>query len=156
VVVPSTKCNWGHSARHNHPINCVSYEQAERYCSWVGARLPSESEWELAARGRDGRRFPWGDQPASCRLAVMSQGPPGCRALGTWPVGTKAVGASPEGVLNLAGNVREWVDGHIGSERVGRGGCWGNAVGRFLDATLREPVAADARSVFLGFRCASD
>ncbi len=157
--VPSPKCNWGHPARHNHPINCVTYHQARSYCAWAGGRLPSEDEWERAARGDDGRRYPWGDGDPSCQRAVMSDGPAGCRAEGTWPAGTKRIGASPFGVLDLAGNVREWVEGSYqpnDPSRVGRGGSWGNAVGRYLRASARERLDPSTRSIHLGFRCASD
>jgi serine/threonine-protein kinase len=152
--VLSDKCNWGHPARHNHPINCVSYREAEAYCAWNDARLPSEAEWERAARGDDQRPFPWGDAEASCARAVMSEGPQGCRANGTWPAGSKALGASPFGVLDMAGNVREWTARDADGRHHGRGGSWGNAVAEFVRIDAREALDPATRSIHLGFRCA--
>jgi formylglycine-generating enzyme required for sulfatase activity len=169
--VPSTKCNWGFTKRHNHPINCVSHHEAATFCKWVDARLPTEAEWENAARGRDKRIYPWKKGGASCSVAVMNEGIRGCRASGTWPAGSKRDGASPYGLFNMAGNVREWVSDWYepvfykngpatdpsgpddGTLRVGRGGSWGNAVGRFMRVSAREGMSPSNRSIHLGFRC---
>ena len=67
-------CNFGVPGRTDHPINCATWEQAKRYCEWAGERLPSEAEWEKAARDNDGREFPWGNEPATCERAVMDEG----------------------------------------------------------------------------------
>jgi serine/threonine-protein kinase len=171
--VRSTKCNWKQPKRENHPMNCVSWEQALRYCEWGGGRLPTEAEWEKAARGTDRRRFPWGNDEASCHFAVMAdEGEEGCGAGHTAPVGTKPAGVSPFGVHDMAGNVREWVadwyDEHHyrsaprrnpagpaeGKLRVARGGSWSIAVGRFLRVSEREGLPPSTRSIHLGFRCA--
>ena len=93
------------------PITGVTWHDADRYCRWVGRRLPTEAEWEKAARGSDGRSFPWGEAPPTCALAHYAS-PPGdfeaCGADLVVPVGTHPSGASPSGALDLAGNAREW------------------------------------------------
>lgn len=170
----SSKCNWGQSSRQNHPMNCIDYEDAHRYCQWAGGRLPTEAEWEKAARGTDQRVFPWAGDQVVCAVAVMNEGTSGCRAHGTWPIGSKRAGASPFGVLNMAGNVREWVADRFGADyfrtapttdpngpasgalRVGKGGSWGNGVARFLRLSTREGLSPDTRAIHLGFRCAAD
>jgi formylglycine-generating enzyme required for sulfatase activity/serine/threonine protein kinase len=102
--------NWGAAGRDLHPINGLDWPQASRYCQWIGKRLPTEAEWEKAARGPDGAPFPWGDHALThplgfdpCTVAVVK----GC-AEGTLPVGSKPAGASPYGALDMAGNVWEW------------------------------------------------
>jgi formylglycine-generating enzyme required for sulfatase activity len=86
------------------PVTEVSWEQAVRYCAWVGKRLPTEAEWEKTARGTDARMYPWGDAAPTCALATFE----GCGD-GPRPVGSTPAGASPYGALDLAGNVQEWV-----------------------------------------------
>jgi formylglycine-generating enzyme required for sulfatase activity len=113
------------SDRPSHPINCVDWVQAAAYCAWRGGRLPTEAEWEYAARGSDGRIHPWGSAPPSarrlnacgseCLAAATGNGTPR-RALyddddgwpTTAPVGSYPDGASPFDVLDMAGNVWEW------------------------------------------------
>lgn len=97
--------NWGKPDRANHPINCVSFERALTYCNWLGKRLPAKDEWEKAARGTDGRTYPWGEQRPSCRRAVTKE----CTAGITAPVGSRTAGASPYGIFDMAGNVNEIV-----------------------------------------------
>jgi len=121
-------CNFDRPDRGSHPINCVDWHQARAYCRSRGARLPSEAEWEYAARGPDGRTYPWGDALPSARLANVCDA--SCGALGwrltggpwprmhdgddgfgaTAPAGSFPAGASPFGALDMAGNVAEWVD----------------------------------------------
>ena len=117
-------CN--RSDRPDHPINCVDHDQAASYCTWKGQRLPTEAEWEYAARGTDGRVYPWGDEaPSAKRLNLCGRE---CAAMAnrqlnedwkpkyddddgwdsTAPVGSYPDGASPFGALDMAGNVWEW------------------------------------------------
>lgn len=89
-----------------HPMNCITKAQAERSCVSQGKRLPSAPEWEFAARGTDGRIYPWGNDAAGEQLCW--QGRAGSVSKNTCPVGSFANGASPFGALDMAGNVAEW------------------------------------------------
>lgn len=86
-----------------HPVNEVTWRGARDFCAWRAARLPTEAEWEAAARGRAGRTYPWGEAPPTPDRAVFSRG-----SNETAAVGARPAGATPEGVRDLAGNVAEW------------------------------------------------
>jgi formylglycine-generating enzyme required for sulfatase activity len=124
ACVKSGKCDTGggtglyscgklpqHSGR---PVNCVTWDQAKAYCEAQGGRLPTEAEWEYAARGTDGRLYPWGNQPPDRTRFWAGDGEdrycPGCPTT----VGRFPKGASPFGVLDMIGNVKEWVADYDG------------------------------------------
>jgi formylglycine-generating enzyme required for sulfatase activity len=97
--------NYTNTEYDNHPVIYITWDQAKIYCERVGRRLPTEAEWEKAARGTaDGRLFPWGDTPPDGTKALF-----GNALNGTRPVGSYPAGASPYGILDMIGNVREWV-----------------------------------------------
>ncbi len=91
------------------PVVCMGIQGAQSYCEFMGKRVCTEAEWEKAARGTDGRRYPWGNQPATCELAVLYDGSPSCGTGSYLAVGSKPAGTSPFGLLDMAGNAAEVV-----------------------------------------------
>lgn len=147
--LPGEACNWGRG-RGRHPINCVGWEQARRYCDWAGKRLPEPDEWEKAARGEDGRLYPWGNQAPTCTLAVLNLGGNGCGTQATASVGSRRAGAGPYGHLDLAGNVWEWVGN---TQHSLRGGSWVDGAG-VLRSSIRLTDVPSRGFANTGFRCA--
>ncbi|MBW2733090.1 MAG: SUMF1/EgtB/PvdO family nonheme iron enzyme [Deltaproteobacteria bacterium] len=165
-------CNYGVAQRDGHPINCISWLDARRYCHWTGKRLPTEAEWERAARGTDGRPYPWGDTKPRCEDAAFHRQERPCRK-GTAPVDAYAGGESPYGARQMAGNVAEWVSDWYGAgyyergpganprgpaagrRKVTRGGSWSDDK-TLIEVTSRQPLLPSIRRGSLGFRCAAD
>jgi formylglycine-generating enzyme required for sulfatase activity len=157
---------WQQQLRYpNRPVVEVSWYEAAAYCEWARGRLPSEAEWERAARGgRDGMRFPWGGQePDQFRANYSERGP-----RQPTPVGMYPDGATPQGIQDLAGNVFEWTadewcgyagaaardpeDLEKGEEKVIRGGSW-NSYPWWLRVSFRSRNGAGVRVDDIGFRC---
>jgi formylglycine-generating enzyme required for sulfatase activity len=150
------KCNYGVAGRGSHPMNCVDWNQAVAYCGWAKKRLPTEEEWEWAARGQSrGTAYPWGnDAPSS--LAWWNRRACWNRKDGTCAVGSYPAGDAPGGIHDLAGNVSEWTASNYdaaGSARVFRGGNWENADASILRASFRPGSPAWFRYYTVGFRC---
>jgi formylglycine-generating enzyme required for sulfatase activity len=159
-------CNFDPTTTPMHPVVCVSWVQAKAYCSFAGLRLPSEAEWEKAARSADQRKFPWGDTAPSCTLVNFSD----C-ATGAEPVAGHPDGASPYGALDMSGNVWEWVNDYYafdyyttgpasdppgpasGASRSFRGGAFGSPT-EDISAWEREDWPESSQEEVLGFRCA--
>jgi formylglycine-generating enzyme required for sulfatase activity len=162
----------------DQPVVCVDWSQALAFSQWAGGRLPTEAEWEYAARGRgEERRYPWGDDEPDCKRAVFDAprgaqaGQHGCARDATWPVCSKPKGNTRQGLCDMAGNVWEWLqdwyhdsyseaprDGSAwespaGSERVMRGGAW-NYSATSLPSAGRSCNAPDKRVNDIGFRLA--
>lgn len=161
----------------DHPVVFVDWNQAKDYCAWAGRRLPTEAEWEKAARGTDERIYPWGNEFDGTKVNYCD-----VNCWGSWkdsinndgyattsPVGKFLAGASPYGALDMAGNAYEWVLDWFGlytseyqsnpagptsgSEHVLRGGAWGDDI-HHLRTVIRSDEPPDLRRDFIGFRCA--
>ena len=139
---------WRAYLEPGQPVVGVSFHEAEAFARWLGLRLPAEAEWERAARGEDGRRYPWGEAWDPSRAHHRG----GARR--TLPVGSFPQGRSPHGLLDCAGNVWEWCAGEYAPGlRSARGGGW-NAHPPQLRCASRNAWPANARFSNLGFRLA--
>ena len=154
------------TGRGDHPVMQVSARDADAFCAHYGLRLPSETEWEYAARGTDGRRYPWGnDAPRAQKGRRANFGTIQCCAaddadgyVRTSPVGQYREGRSPFGLDDMAGNVWEWTSSPFpGREtfRVLRGGGWGNNP-YCLRTSYRHGNRPTTSLDMVGFRCAAD
>ncbi|PIE18517.1 MAG: hypothetical protein CSA65_04325 [Proteobacteria bacterium] len=145
--------NWGSGRAKTHPVNGVEWADAKTFCRWIGARLPSEAEWEYAARsGGKPKLYPWGARAPSCKLAVMET----CKKDSTAPVCSRAAGNTEQGLCDMAGNVAEWVADCAEVQKtyktyVIRGGGWEDSADA-LRTTKRDDSITGTYNI--GFRCA--
>ncbi len=173
--------------RADHPVNCVTFRMAQHFCENQGKRLPTEAEWELAARGTDGRIYPWGDEPPTAahlnacgtecaawakkhkqKMSAMYDEDDGYPH--TAPVGSFPMGKTTYGLVDVVGNVWEWVgDWYMpytnedqtdpqgperAEKRVIRGGAWNGGHAAWVRPTFRYRDYPDIKSYGIGFRCA--
>lgn len=152
---------WYPRGTHLHPVVNLTWHQATAYAEWLGGNLPTEAQWEFAARGTEGRTYPWGDESPGREHANYRGGYGRVLAAMLHPKG-----ATPEGVLGMAGNVWEWCregceqypaeeqEDPLGPDtwpRVTRGGSWKNNP-YYLRAAYREPFPPGAQIACIGFR----
>ena len=165
-------CNWGREGREDHPVNCTDWRQAKDFAKWAGGRLPSEAEWEYAARSAGGKRvYPWGDEKPTCELAIMYDQSISCGRIDTWPVCSRPAGNSAQGLCDMAGSLWEWVEdyyhpSYVGAPahgdarltppsyfRIGRGGSYLSRL-NYVRAALRRRLDPGNRDHVVGFRVA--
>lgn len=182
VCEAPTTCNKGQptfqdTEKADHPVVCVNWEDAQTYCDWISARLPTEAEWEYAFRGVSSSIYPWGDEFDGSRLNFCDSNCSQTHADErfddgyplTAPVGSYPSGISWSGAYNMGGNVSEWVADWIGdysseavinpigpeagNEKMLKGGSW-FAHPTYCRGALRPSVSPETRFDYLGFRCA--
>jgi formylglycine-generating enzyme required for sulfatase activity len=159
------------SIHADRPVIGVDWQDAEAYCQWARKRLPTEAEWERAARGTDERRFPWGDRMPTAELANHALGARFSYSQALMPVGRYEKGKSPDGLYDMAGNVWEWVQDWYGATyyetsaeknptgpeqgtfKVLRGGSW-SELPKYLLTYGRFKLPPTTRNAYIGFRCA--
>ncbi len=149
-------CNYGRQGREQHPMNCVTQEQAKAFCAQRGARLPSEVEWEYFARGGSEQRpYSWGDQPPGDSVTCWKR-PHSCEV--------RSFPAGAFGLYDVIGNVWEWTDSDYGPypwaargapHEVYRGGSWSRRFDKWMSPTLRNRWGRDKWGSHLGLRCVS-
>lgn len=157
---------YGNVEFENHPVIYVNWHQAQIYCQWVGGDLPTEAQWEKAARGEDGNKYPWGNESPNSSYANYDNNEGDTTAVGTYSGGRSVYGA-----MDMAGNVWEWVrdwyqnkyDAHEtdnptgpsgGTYRVLRGGSWYD-ISRNIRSSLRYYYYPSSTYDLIGFRCVS-
>lgn len=149
-------CTWEMRDHDEHPINCVSWPEAQAYCAFAGKRLPTEAEWELAGSGgAENRRFSWGDNDPTTSIACFSH-PGGTCKVASFPAGAY-------GLFDMSGNVWEWTASPFavfpaepseGPRRVFKGGSWSRRWPKWLRVKNRSHWEPEKRNSWLGFRCA--
>lgn len=158
-------CDWN-CEQTDFPASCVTWAQANDYCAWAGRRLPTEAQWEKAARGDSGNKYPWGNDEPSCTLANLAGCGNGAKAVGSAPGG-----ASPYGAVDMAGNmvefVADWYDeayyaaspdtdptGPTNGKRYGGRGGGFKSDSQYLRSSKRDWYDPTDAGASLGFRCA--
>ncbi len=169
--VVNNYCNYGDSSRDEHPINCIKWSDANDYCLWLHKRLPTEAEWEFAAKGKDNRIYPWGGEKPNCKYLMMFNGKAGCGIDRTAKGGLKKDGQTPDGIYDMSGNVWEWtsdwydkdyyskspIEDPKGADKgifkVARGGGFLFNDIKYYRTTYRGYAHPEKSSPAIGFRC---